>query len=303
MAAAPLAPSIRDLPERQEWGPAVYRRALGEHLRRCREFANVSRRSAAHHIRVSNPTYGRMEKGEAPLHKRDVLDLAHLFGITHPGELQAHSVFVEGASKADPWQDHRDTVSPWFRPLLSMEPAAELIHTYEPHLVPGWLQTEEYARAVTRAGNPTASASWIEQRAALRARRLKMFFRAVDPPHLLAVMDESVLNRVVGNPGVMHRQIRHLVDLLEQLPYELNVQVAPLSMGAVGAIGHPVVHLRFREALLPDAVYLEQSETALYSESAKKIERYRGVLHNLSAQAKSVEDTRSLLLEALKNYH
>ncbi|MFE7612310.1 helix-turn-helix domain-containing protein [Streptomyces celluloflavus] len=302
MAAEPHKPSILTFPPRPEWGSAAHRRAVGEYVRKCREHAGVSRVAAANHIRTSPATYGRLEKGMAPLRQRDIDDLALLYGVHDAAELRRVSELVAEAARPAPWQQYSDMVVSWFRPLLSLEPAAELIHSYEPQLVPGWLQTEEYAQIVTRAGHPLASQAWVDRRCALRKGRFDMFRRAVDPPALLAIMDETVLNRPVGSPGVMFRQIHHLLKLLEQYPYELNLQIAPLSMGAIGAVGHAIVHLRFRHSLLPDAVYLEQCESASYTEYESETKGHQARLVNLSMTAAGEEQTRELLLEALEKY-
>ncbi|MEV0259043.1 helix-turn-helix transcriptional regulator [Streptomyces sp. NPDC050732] len=301
MAAERMAPSILRFPHRPQWGPGAHRKALAGHLRRCRDHAGVASRLAAGHIGASESTLSRMETGLAALKQGDIEQLLQLYGVADRRECERIAVLVHEAAQPDAWQPLAHAAAPYLRPLLGMEPAARRIISYEPQLVPGWLQTTEYAQTVIRAAHPTAPAKEVEERARLRLLRLQMLRRQTDPPVLLAVMDSEVLRRQVGSPGVMYRQVQHLLDLLTELPYQLHLRIAPLEAGAVGAIGHPIVHLRFfTPEYLPDMVYLEQYEGAVYDEKPASSERYLAVLNNLCAVASLAQHTRSLLEEALR---
>ncbi|MFJ8510188.1 helix-turn-helix domain-containing protein [Streptomyces avermitilis] len=300
MAADRKAPSILGFPHRPEWGPAAHRKAIAGHLRRCRDHAGIAPRQAARCIHTSEATISRMENGRAAFKATDVEQLFDAYGVSDPLERVRIEELVREAAKPEAWQPYANAVPPALRPLLAMEPAARRIISYEPQLVPGWLQTEEYAQTVIRAVHPTKLAREIEERVALRVQRIEMLRRAETPPVLLAVMDSEVFRRQVGTPGVMYRQIKHLLALLEELPYQLYLQIAPLTVGAAGAIGHPVVHLRFfTPEYLPDMVYLEQYEGAVYREKPSESERYQAILNNLCGVATRAEQTPALLEQAL----
>jgi transcriptional regulator with XRE-family HTH domain len=295
-------PSILDFPHRPEWGSAVHRLAVGAHFRRCRKRASLPAGSVAARLHTSPATLSRMERGQAPLEEADLEQLLELYAVDDERERTRLRELAAESRKPEVWQTYREPVARWARQLIAVEPAAQRILAYEPHLVPGWLQTDEYAQMVMRAHHPTASWDSIEERARQRTARLGMLRRANDPPVLLAVMDESVLTRPVGNPGVMYRQIEYLVRLLDELPYTLKIQIAPLSMGAVGAISHPIVHLRFSSPVLPDLVYLEQVNSARYVDKREQTERYLGVLNNLSGASVPFDLTTSLLREQLDRH-
>ncbi|WP_063795177.1 helix-turn-helix domain-containing protein [Streptomyces silaceus] len=300
MAAELTAPSILGFPHRPQWGPGAHRKALAGHLRRCRDHAGVPSRRAARSIAASESTLSRMETGLAPLKQSDIEQLLDLYGVRDPRERERIALLTHEAAQPEAWQPFAHATAPYLRPLLTMEPAARRIISYEPQLIPGWLQTEEYAQTVIRAAHPTAPAHEIAERARLRLQRLQMLRRPGDAPVLLAVMDSEVLRRQVGSPGVMFRQVQYLLDLLDELPFQLHLRIAPLEAGAAGAIGHPIVHLRFFAAeYLPDMVYLEQYEGALYDEKPANSERYLAVLNNLCGVASLSQHTRSLLTEAL----
>ncbi|MDR6981020.1 transcriptional regulator with XRE-family HTH domain [Streptomyces sp. 3330] len=303
MAASRKAPSILGFPHRPELGPAAHRKAVAGHLRRCREHAGIAPPKAARFINISAATLSRMENGKAVFKATEVERLFDAYGVRDPLERARIDELVQEAAKPEAWQPYANAVPTLLRPLLAMEPAARRIISYEPQLVPGWLQTEEYAEIVIRAAHPTKPAREIEERVAVRVRRIEMLRRAETPPVLLAVMDSEVFRRQVGTPGVMYRQIQHLLALLEELPYQLHLQIAPLTVGAAGAIGHPVVHLRFfTPEYLPDMVYLEQYEGAVYQEKPAESERYQAILNNLCGVANPVEQTPALLEQALASW-
>ncbi|MFH9828207.1 helix-turn-helix domain-containing protein [Streptomyces bobili] len=303
MAADRQAPSILGFPHRPEWGPAAHRKALAGHLRRCRDHAGIAPRQAARCIHTSEATISRMETGQTAFKAADVERLLDIYSRTDPLEREQIANLVREAAKPEVWQPYADAAPPTLRPLLAMEPAARRIISYEPQLVPGWLQTEEYAEIVIRAAHPTKPAREIAGRVALRMQRIQMLRRAESPPVLLAVVDSEVLRRPVGTPGVMYRQIKYLLALLEEMHYQLHLQIAPLTVGAAGAIGHPVVHLRFfTPEYLPDMVYLEQYEGAIYRDKPTDSERYQAILNNLCGVANPTEQTPALLEQALTTW-
>ncbi|MGW0602087.1 helix-turn-helix domain-containing protein [Streptomyces sp. NPDC002776] len=300
MAAVRKAPSILGFPHRPEWGAAAHRKALAGHLRRCRDHAGIGTRQAARCIGASESTISRIENGLAALKEAEMERLLDVYGVRDPQERSRIQALVHEAAQPEAWQPYAGAAPHTLRPLLAMEPAARRIISYEPQLVPGWLQTEEYAEIVIRAAHPTRPAREIAECVRLRMQRIEMLRRTEAPPVLLAVMDSEVFRRQVGTPGVMYRQIKHLLALLEELRYSLRLQIAPLSVGAAGAIGHPIVHLRFfTPEYLPDLLYLEQYEGAVYREKPSESERYQAVLNNLCGVACPAEQTPSLLQAAL----
>ncbi|MBF8188431.1 helix-turn-helix domain-containing protein [Nonomuraea sp. K274] len=114
---------------------------------------------------------------------------------------------------------------PWFRPWLDVEATAEAIRTWAPIVVPGLLQTEEYARAVL-SGEVGAAPEQIEERVIARMERQSILQRP-KPPLLWVVIDEAALHRPIGNPSVMSAQLTHLLEA-GQAP-RITIQVLPLK--------------------------------------------------------------------------
>ncbi|WP_433439908.1 helix-turn-helix domain-containing protein [Nonomuraea sp. CA-141351] len=114
---------------------------------------------------------------------------------------------------------------PWFRPWLDVEATAEAIRTWEPLIVPGLLQTEEYARAVL-SGDVGATPEQVEEHVIARMERQSILQRP-KPPMLWIVIDEAVLHRPIGSPTVMSAQLTRLVEA-GQAP-RITIQVLPLN--------------------------------------------------------------------------
>jgi hypothetical protein len=195
------------------------------------------------------------------------------------------SAFLALASEANVpgwWHDSADLLPSWFEPYLGLEEAASIIRNYEVQFVPGQLQTADYARAVIRLGYPEAAEEEIDRRTALRVSRQQVLNRP-DGPRFWAVLDEAVLRRPLGGPGVMRDQIDHLIQAAARP--NLTVQVVPFRAGGHPAAGGPFSLLRFPEPDLPDVVYLEQLTSALYLDKRETVDHYMAVMERLCLEA------------------
>lgn len=275
--------------------PTVLRILLGSQLRKLREARGLSRDAAGYTIRASGSKMSRLELGRVSFKERDVADLLVLYGVTDADERDALLSLAGRANEPGWWHRYSDILPGWFHAYVGLEEAASRIRTYEGHLVPGLLQTEDYARAVHRAW-PGAAAADVERRVRLRMDR-QVLLRRTDPPHLWAVIDEAALRRQVGGPEVLRAQLEHLVAMTK-LP-NVTVQVMPFSSGGHAAEGYPFVLFRFGEPDLPDVVYLEQLASALYLDKRDDVEHYAGVMDRLAVQAEQPDITADVITTIL----
>ncbi|MEV0030106.1 helix-turn-helix transcriptional regulator [Nocardia sp. NPDC050793] len=270
-----------------EHGPTVLRIALGGQLRKLRESCNITREAAGDAIRGSHAKISRLELGRTGFKERDIRDLLTLYGVTDPVERERFLALARQANEPGWWHRYSDLLPSWFGTYLGLEQAANKIRTYEAHLVPGLLQTPEYARAVLSLGNDDAD---TERRVAVRQRRQEILHR-MDPPIVWAVIDEAALHRPVGGRQVHREQMDHLIALAG-LP-NVTLQVLPYSAGEHAAAGSSFSILRFAQPELPDIVYLEHLTSALYLDRRQDLALYLSVMDRLSVQAlppqKSVE--------------
>jgi transcriptional regulator with XRE-family HTH domain len=266
---------------------------LGRRLQELREAAGLKREEAARVLRVAAATVRRMETADVALKIPYVQVLLTTYGVGER-DVDAFVKLVEEANRPGWWQRFHDVLPDWFSLYVSLEGAAHLIRQYEPHFVPGMLQTEDYARAVMEAGIVgQTSPETIERHVSLRMARQKLLTRE-DPPHLWVIMDETALLRPVSIRGeVMRDQIDRLLDVTEN--DHITLQVAEFASGPHPGTYAPFSLFRFAEPELPDMVYTEYLTGALYLDSRTEVAMHLEVLDHMAAHAASAERTRQLL--------
>jgi transcriptional regulator with XRE-family HTH domain len=280
--------------------PTVGQVVLGRRLQELREAAGVKREEAARVLRVAPATVRRMEMAEVSLKIPYVLVLLETYGVS--GEETAS--FVELAEEANQpgwWQRFHDVLPEWFSLYVSLEGAARIIRSYEPHFVPGLLQTEDYARGVMEAGTiGQTGEEAIERHVSLRMARQKLL-EGDDPPRLWVVMDETVLARPVSIHGeVMREQLDKLLEFAER--DHITLQVAEFRDGPHPGTYAPFSLFRFAEPELPDMVFTEYLTGALYLDSRREVSAHLEVLDHMTARAASVERTKELLRERREDF-
>jgi Domain of unknown function (DUF5753)/Helix-turn-helix domain len=267
-------------------------------LRRLREKQHITCEEAGEVIRGSHSKISRMELGRVRFRRRDVADLLSFYGVTSEDEQEAMLSLAERANEPGWWHSYSDILPNWFEVYIGLEEAASRIRAYEVQFVPGLLQTEDYARAVTLLGHPSAPGHEVERRVGLRMRRQSLL-HSDEPPHLWAVVDEAVLRRPLGGRQVMRRQLEHLREITD-LPH-VTLQMVPFKLGGHAAAGGPFSILRFAEGDLPDVVYLEQLTSALYLDKREDVDHYHMVMERLCIDAEPAPDIAETLTRILRD--
>jgi transcriptional regulator with XRE-family HTH domain len=275
------------IPSHPGSGPTVLRILLGSQLRKLREARGISRDDAGYRIRASGSKISRLELGRVSFKERDVVDLLDLYGVTDSGERTQLVALAREANSPAWWQKYSDVVPDWFQIYVGLEEAAELIRVYEVQFVPGLLQTEEYARAVVKQGQPAAAADEVDRRVALRTRRQQLLTRE-NPPRLWAMVDE----------GALRGQIERLMAATREP--NVTLQVLPFTFGGHAAEGGAFTVMRFPEPDMSDIVYIEQLTGALYLDKREEVERYSEVMERLSVKGTSPDRTQDILAAILK---
>jgi transcriptional regulator with XRE-family HTH domain len=275
--------------------PTVRRRRLALELRRLREAAKLTSEEVAEQLECSASKISRVETGRVSVSPRDVRDMLEIYGVP-PDQRDSLVQLARESRQKGWWHAYGDSVSPHFATYLGLEGAASEIRIYEVNLIPGLLQTEEYARAVITAGMVNSPRDEIERRVALRMERQRLAISS--PPKVWAVMDEAALRRQVGGPEVMRAQLEYLREL--GALRHVSLQVIPFSGGAHPAMGRPFVILAFGEAADPDVVHLEDLTSALWVENVDEVDRYNVFFNHLQATALSFDDSAALMASVLK---
>ncbi|MER5442690.1 helix-turn-helix transcriptional regulator [Streptomyces sp. NPDC002790] len=275
--------------------PTVGQVVLGRRLRDLREARGLKREEAARPLRVASATIRRMETAEVALKIPYVQMLLELYEVPER-EIEAFVALAEDANLPGWWQRFHDVLPDWFSLYVSLEGAASMIRAYEPHFVPGLLQTEAYARAVFHAGTVGRSRpEEVDRHIDLRMARQSLLDRE-DSPHLWVVMDETVLRRPPGGPDVLRGQLDRLIEVSER-PH-VTLQIAEFASGPHPGTFGPFTLFRFPVRELPDMVYSEYVTGALYLDARDEVGMHLEVLDHLVAQAAGAARTLEILNEA-----
>jgi transcriptional regulator with XRE-family HTH domain len=277
-------------------GPTVLRILLGAQLRRLREARRITLEDAGRAIRASHSKISRLETGRVGFKDRDISDLLTLYGVTDEEERDALRALARRANAPGWWHDYSDVLPSWFEAYVGLEEVATQIRAYEVQFVPGLLQTEDYAHAVTLLGHDDAPPREIERRVSLRMARQAVLEKP-DPPNVWAVVDEALLRRPWGSPAVMQGQLKHLIEMAQRP--NVTIQVMPFQAGGHSAAGGPFSILRFAEPDLPDVVYLEQLTSALYLDKPEVVDSYLRVMERVCMEAATPADSIDVITAIL----
>ena len=241
---------------------------------------------------IKSPTVSKIENGRQAIRPTNVRLLLQLYGIGAP-EADTLIRLAGEANQRGWWASYGDTVPDWFRNFVGLESDASEIDGYDSELVPGQLQTAEYAEAVILAARPNATRADLTQRVTFRRERQERLVGNT-PPRLHFVLNEAVLRRPVGTPEAFAGQLDYLAEMA-RLPH-VDLQVLPFSSGPHAAMGQTFTVVRFPgdEAGL-DFVYLENDRGALYLERPADVEAYRTIFNQLAAAALTNGETRQFL--------
>ena len=273
--------------------PTVRRRRLASELRRLRRAAGISLEAAAKHLDLAHSSLSRIETGQAAIRPPYVDSLARLYGV--PDEQREALIrLARDAKQRGWWQSYADVLSDQYSTYIAFEAEASAIRTYEPHTMPGLLQTEDYARALTAAQLPEATAEEVERRVKVRMERQTRLTE--NGLRFWAILGEPALRYLVGGPEVMRAQLAHLVETAK-LPH-VTIQVLPYAAGAHPGMGGPFVILSYPES--SDVVYLENLTRSLYLEEDEELEQYNHIYEHLRAAAVRPGDSTGLIAAALR---
>ncbi|MDQ3150511.1 MAG: helix-turn-helix domain-containing protein [Actinomycetota bacterium] len=258
-------------------GSTVPRRQLGRNLRDLRNRSMLTVRTAAAELEWSEPKIWRIESGRTSLRSLDVEAMCRIYGA-QPDLTEALMALAKETKARGWWHSYGDVIPEGFYVYFGLEEAASHLAVYQSELVPGLLQTEDYAHTLIRANHPTLAEAEIERRVELRMARQVLLTRVTAPAVLNAVLNEAVLRRPIGGTPVMLRQLERLRDSSE-LP-TVSIRVVPFSVGLHhSAMSGPFVILRFPrngtgQESEPPTVFVESFTGALYLDKPHEVERY-----------------------------
>ncbi|WP_055533613.1 helix-turn-helix domain-containing protein [Streptomyces graminilatus] len=278
--------------------PTVRRRRLGAKLRALRgdlTLDEVAERSEGGFIPSK---LSRIETARSAAKAKDVdelLDLYKRLGREVTDELRAALVtLTKDGGQRGWWHSYRGVLTPVYEDLISLEAEAESVSWWQLGVIPGLLQTAEYAREIIRT---TAMSEAVETRVdalvEVRLARQAVLTRESDPLTLWAIIAEQALRSTTEDPDVMDEQLGRLLSMGRRP--NINIQVlrsdAPLHVGQMGSFAL----LGFGPHADLDVVHTEGLTSALYIEDHDKVATHRDAWQRLSSAAESVEATADLI--------
>jgi transcriptional regulator with XRE-family HTH domain len=262
----------------QHRSPTIRRRRLGVELRRHREAAGITIDVVADRMGCSTSKVSRIETGHTAASVADVRDILDIYGVAEAIKDELVQIAREARQKA------------WWHPFstiltgayVGLEAAARVVRTYEQQVIPGLLQSEEYAIAMIRAARLGDPDPEIEQRVRVRMARQSLLTQD-DPIELRVVLDEAVLSRPVGGHEVMLDQLKRLLEVA-RLP-NVTLQILPFAVGAHAGMDGTFAILEFEEEQDADVVFTENATGGLFLEKTEELQKYSAIFEAIRCTA------------------
>jgi hypothetical protein len=265
------------------------RRELGDELRRLRG----QRRGAevAGVLGWSESKLSRIETARTGISDTDLELLLRAYSPLPGEQLRLRELARRGRARVW-WASYRSSVADPYDEYVAFEAEAVSICEWEAQVVPGLLQTDEYARAVIEVGAEVRDTETIMRRTALRMARQGVL-RRIPPPRLCVVLDESALHREVGGRAVLGRQVRRLYDASQRPGVELHV--LPFRAGAHAALGEAFLIFDFGAGKRAPVVHSEDLVGGQLRTKPGEVRVYRDAFDDLRRRALSIGESRDLI--------
>ncbi|MFJ8859329.1 Scr1 family TA system antitoxin-like transcriptional regulator [Streptomyces sp. NPDC102451] len=257
----------------------------GAELRRLREAAGLSQNELGERAFCSGTYIGLFEAAE----RRPQVDLSQRFD-----ELLGSGEHLQRLSQLA----RQSRVAEYFADAAELETRAASICEYAPMLVPGVLQTREYARAVTRASQRLASEETVEDQVAARMERAEILLRDA-PPRFWAILHEAALRVPVGGSDIMSAQLTRLIEAARAHPHVI-IQVLPFAAGTHPFMNTMVSLMSFADA--PPAVYTEGAYSGQLTEEPRLVADVQAAYDLARAMALSPEASQAMFVSAAKEH-
>jgi transcriptional regulator with XRE-family HTH domain len=269
----------------------VKRRRLRIALRDARNESEMTQKAAAERLSWSTSKIVRIEQGAVPVTPIDVRAMLSLYGVTDAEHVESLAALAIEARESKGFKEYADVFSPDAVELFGSEQSAKTIYKYEPTVVPGILQTQEYARALLLGvGNSQERAA---RKLAARLQRQRMLENNVRP-ELNFIIGEAALLRPIGGPDVMLEQLEALRQFSREK--DINLYILPFSAGPHRALGNAFTILQFSNPANPDVLYLENAGGVSISRNRPEdVDSYLDIFVELETMADRAGEFETLL--------
>jgi transcriptional regulator with XRE-family HTH domain len=267
-------------------GPVVQSALLRGELIRLRKDRDMTQEQVAHRLEWSPSKLIRIEGGRSSITKVDLDALLNVYGLTSESQRERLAAFNRTARDRAWWDTYREDADGTYLQYVGYEAGAAFIRQFPGTVVPGLLQTREYAEVIIENSLPDAAGVGPALR--LRMQRQAELAKRSLPPRQYYVLDEAVVRRHVGirkDPAIMPNQLRYIADRAESEDL-LTVRVIPFNVGAHAGLSGPFTLLEF-EGDLPDILYLDagRGTISMIPSSDPQVAEYRDKFEVLLEEA------------------
>ncbi|RLV67393.1 DNA-binding protein [Streptomyces sp. CBMAI 2042] len=254
---------------------------------------------AAERIGGDKPKISRQENGRQGVSKLEIEALLALYGVSDDRLRTALTTLAREGRRKGWWAQYGDILTAGFQEWLSIESDAARILAFQPMLVPGLLQTVEYATEVIRCAEKDATQAKRDSYIEVRKARQEIFTRD-NPPQYVCLLDEAVLRREVGGPAVMAAQLARILEVNN--PPKLTIQVVPFGQGWHAGTHGPFNIYSYPDPMDLDVVNLGYLDGALYLEEDDTVKRYQLAFDELRATALTTRQSMQLVSSVQREF-
>jgi transcriptional regulator with XRE-family HTH domain len=274
----------------------VQRRRLRADLQEVRLRLGLTQREVAADLGWSLSKLLRVENGKVGVSRTDLKALLQRYGVTDPATVDNYVRMAEQGRK-QLWSGYRDVLNPEFFKYLEYEGSALRIRQFQPHVIPGLLQTEAYMRYLSHITSDDTPGDVLDRQLEVRTARQGLL-EGSDPPRLQFVLDEAVVRRCLGigktAPEIASGQLEHLVEVASRP--SVTVQIVPFERGPYRGNSSPFVLLEFPNRDDTDLLFRENGAESVATRSdPRKTTHFAVLFERIAAAATAPEELEDFL--------
>jgi transcriptional regulator with XRE-family HTH domain len=279
------------------FSPLVQRRRFRAELRQARQKADLTQDAVADKMDWSLSKVIRIESGTVGISTNDLQALLRIFGIKDAAKVRELVALGREARRPTWWSKYRQSMPPAYFQYIEYETAASVIRSYETMMVPGLLQTQQYATTMALRSRTVLSAKTVQTLIEIRMKRQDLLLHQEESPKIYFVVDETAIRRLSAEREIAPGQITRLLEMARRP--QITIEVIPFRAGLVRGINENFSLLEFDEPNDHDILYFESARDQLSghddSSGIDEAMTYRELFEGLRAASLGPEGTYRFL--------
>jgi transcriptional regulator with XRE-family HTH domain len=276
--------------------PLMERRRLRDELRQARLDAGLTQETVADEMDWSISKIIRIETGAVGISTNDLTALLRLYKVRDPRRVKDLIVRGRAARKQTWYSKYRPVLAPTYFQYIEYETSASIIRSYEEIVVPGLLQTEEYATSITQQHRPNVTVKTVSALVEVRMKRQELLLGHPNAPLLFFILDEAVIRRLLGDESLRKEQLEKFITMTEKPG--IVIEIIPFGVGLHSGMSNVFSILEF-PGLSDDVLYFEGVHESLFSRDVtEEVTVYRELFEELRSISLGPKGTLDYLVRA-----